>query len=245
MNNDNIQPPTDDIEAPEPNLEDFLPAAPKPRSYLQRKPSIKSLNPALILFILCIAASSFHWTHDSSKLWVSYNSIYIDKEYWRLLSTLFTHADSIHLLSNSMLFLIFGWILHDFFGFLAFPVISTLTGVVTAFITMHFHDPQARMLGASGMIYAMVAMWIVLYVTYEKNYSVPMRFLRTIGFSLAMLFPTSFQIETDYIAHAIGFAVGIFAGLALIPLSRKDVVAFYAQQNRPTLNIPVENSPAF
>ena len=36
----------------EPEAEDFILAPPKPKGYLQRIPNLRSLNPALVLFLL-------------------------------------------------------------------------------------------------------------------------------------------------------------------------------------------------
>ena len=226
MPDDDFQP--EDEKEPQP--EDFLPAASKPKGYLQRIPSLQSLNPALALFLLFLLMSLIYWHDDfGQNFWVSYQSVFVDKQYWRIASSLFIHADAMHLLDNSLLFIIFGWLLNYFYGFWVFPMVSLLAGVLTTFLSLHFHEPQIRLLGASGMIYAMVAIWIVLYVCYDMNYSIHLRLLRAVGFSLAMLFPTSFHVEIDYIAHAIGFGVGLVFGFLLIPFTRKRVRAFYGK----------------
>jgi len=221
----------EDITEPEP--EDFLPAPPKKKGYLQEKPNLASLNPALVIFLCFTFLSLMYWNDPQHKqFWASQDSVFVQKEYWRVLTSLFVHADLMHLLNNSLLFIIFGTLLFFYFGTLVFPLASFVVGVCTTLTSIHYHNPKIHLLGASGMIYGMVAMWIVFYVKYDILYSIPLRILRVVGFSLVILFPTSFQIEVDYIAHAIGFAYGLIAGVILIPFLNGRVARFYLKQIR-------------
>lgn len=227
MTNNDI--PNEDIE--EPNPEDFLPAPPKKKGFLQRMPNLHSVNPALFLFLLFVLLSFLSWTDGyENSFWVSQDSIFVKKEYWRVLTSLFVHANGMHLLDNSLLFMIFGSLLYFFYGGFVFPFVTLLMGIATMYTSVCFHEPQIRLLGASGMIYGMVGMWIVLYIKYDILYSIHLRFLRAIGFSLVMLFPTSFHIEVDYMAHGIGFAYGLVTGIFLIPFLNKRVERFYLTQ---------------
>ncbi len=131
---------------------------------------------------------------------------------------------------TGFLFIVFGWLLRYFYGLLAFPIFSLVIGVLTNLVSVHFHDPKIHQIGASGMIYGMIAMWIIFYIKYDISNSIPMRVLRSVGFSLAMLFPTSFREEIDYIAHGIGFIIGLFIAVSLIPLMNKKVLHFYSEK---------------
>lgn len=216
------------IESP-PDFEDFLPL-PKKKGFLERKPKIASLNIALLMFMFCLFTSLVYWQYPIGQyFWSSYNAAIVKKEYWRLLTALFTHADLTHLLQNGFLFIVFGWLLRYFYGLLAFPIFSLALGILTNLISIHFHDPNIHQIGASGMIYGMIAMWIVFYIKYDVANSIPLRVLRSVGFSLAMLFPTSFREETDYIAHGIGFMMGLILAVFLLPLMNKRVQQFYAE----------------
>jgi rhomboid protease GluP len=201
-----------------PSPEDFLPSPKKQRGPLSEKPTVESARPALTAFIFFFIASYFYWQDlGDSRLWVSGKSIFVDHEYWRLFTALFTHADLGHLLANTPLFLIFGWFLHYFFGWLVFPITAFLIGIGSNLITIYFYNPQTHLIGASGMLYGMVSLWLVLYIRFETDYTVWMRFFRALAFSLAVLFPTTFQPTTSYLAHAAGFFLGLLAGCLLIP----------------------------
>lgn len=199
-----------------PAPEDFLPAPPKPRSPLNRTPKIKAMRPALICFALFWVLSLYDWrVPNRAGLWASGTTVLEKHQYWRLLTALFVHSDMGHLLSNAPLFLIFGWFLYAFFGWRAFPAVALLIGAFSNLITVYAYPPNAELLGASGMLYGMVALWLVLYLRFETTYPWGARLLRAVGVSLLLLFPTTFRPETSYLAHLAGFILGIMAGSIL------------------------------
>lgn len=198
---------------------DFLPSPPKIAGPLSAVPSPGLAKPALIAFIFFTIASAAYWRDpEASQLAVSGEAVFKNHQYWRLFTALFTHSDFGHLLSNMPLFLIFGWYLRAFFGVWTFPVASFFIGVASNLATIYFYPPTAQLIGASGMLYGMVALWLVLYVKFDIDHSVFMRFFRALGFSIGVLFPTTFQPTTSYLAHAAGFAIGAILGLAMMPL---------------------------
>ena len=205
-------------EAYVPDSSDFLPATPQPPSPMARYPALISIRPALLLLAICLLVSTGNWSNQwpqTGGTWASGEAVFKNKEWWRLFTALFTHANMGHLLSNSPLFLIFGWYLRDFFGFAIFPGAALLIGVVSNALTLWTYPPDAELLGASGMLYGMVALWLVLYVHFETAYNHAQRVFRAVGVSLLLLFPTTFQATTSYTAHAFGFLIGIIFGLLL------------------------------
>jgi len=128
------------------------------------------------------------------------------------------HANGAHLLSNAPLFVIFGWLLRSYFGYILFPFIAFLAGISCTLATLFFYESTERLFGASGMVYAMVALWLVFYVRYDVDHSVPIRIVRALGFSLIIMFPTMYNPEVSYLAHAFGFIFGLIYGVAAIPM---------------------------
>lgn len=198
-----------------PEAEDFIPSPPKPLSPLSRVPAPASFRPALLCFVLFFVASGIYWNTPSRGGWASGEDVFQRGETWRLLTALFTHSDMGHLLSNTPLFLIFGWYLFEFFGAAAFPLGALLIGVLSNAVTVYLYNPSTHLVGASGMLYGMIALWLVLYVHFESVYTVPMRIFRAITVSLVLLFPTTFQENTSYLAHASGFGIGLIVGFGL------------------------------
>ncbi len=201
-----------------PSPEDFEPEPPRPRGLLSQFPSAKHLRPAVLCFVLFYLASVLFSKYTiGDQLWVSGQTVFSNHEYWRLFTSLFTHRDLVHLLSNALMFLIFGWLLRAYFGFLIFPVISFLIGIAGTLFTISLYEPQIRLIGASGMIYGMAALWLIFYIRFDTDHYPAMRIARVAVFIMVMLFPSTLHPQTSYLAHALGFATGVFTGLLLIP----------------------------
>ena len=190
----------------------------EPAGPLSRLPQLKFSKPAIISFILFFVASILSRETDfGGMLLASGDAVFRHQEYWRLLTSLFVHADIIHLLSNTLFFLIFGWLLRAYFGFIVFPVASILTGIISSIIALYFYNPHVKLIGASGMVYGMVALWLVFYIRYDIAHRVPVRIFRAFGFALVMLIPTTLHPMTSYSSHAAGFITGICLALLLLP----------------------------
>jgi rhomboid protease GluP len=195
--------------------------APRPQGPLSRLPSARYARPAIICFILFYLVSLIYSRHPlGDKLWASGEAVFGQYEYWRLVTSLLTHADIIHLLTNALFFLVFGWLLRAYFGLLVFPVLSFIIGVATTLLAIALYEPHIRLIGASGMIYGMAALWLIFYVRYDTDHHLSMRIFRAVGFVMVMLLPTTLLPSVSYLAHALGFGIGFIAGLLLLPLVR-------------------------
>jgi rhomboid protease GluP len=201
----------------EPGPEEFGEVPERPRGPLAIFPSPVHAIPAVLLFALFYAATAVYTGYPQGEyLWISGDSIFREHEYWRLITAMFTHANLSHLLSNALIFLIFGWMLKAYFGLALFPAASICIGLITNAVTVAFYDPAIRLLGASGMAYGMVSLWLVFYIHNDTYHAMPVRIFRAIGFALVMMFPTTFEPQVSYLSHAVGFLAGLAAGFALV-----------------------------
>lgn len=201
-----------------PDPEDFNIEPRRPPGPLAHFPSLRHSMPALLCFFICYMATVAYYRYPAGEyLWVSGSSIYLNHEYWRLLTAIFTHADLSHLLANALILLVFGWMLKAYFGWIVFPLFTIIIGLITNLIVITVYDPGTKLLGASGMAYAMVALWLVFYLRHDVDHRVPVRMLRAVGFSLVMMFPSTFDPRVSYLAHAVGFGAGLVAGLMVLP----------------------------
>lgn len=205
-----------------PDAEDFLPTPPKQKGPLSQVPDIRHLRPAIVLFAMFFVASFLHWdSQDVSPVALTHAAIFRDHQWWRLVTALFAHADMEHLSANTPLFLIFGWFLHAFFGWRVFPLATIIVGVLSNLATVSLMRDRASLVGASGMLYGMVAMWMVLYVRFDTEYTRTMRFFRASGASILLLFPTTFHATTSYKAHAFGLLFGFV--IAVVSLKKVQI----------------------
>lgn len=209
--------------------QDFLPSPPKPPSPLSENPSFEAAKPVLTLSCLCLIASTLHWTTPGGEGWVSGHAVFQDGEWWRLVTALLVHSDIGHLLANMPLFLVFGFYLNGFFGFLIFPVTALVVGILANLLTIIVYPPSSRLVGASGMLYGMVAMWLVLYIRFEQNLPWRKKVLRAVGVGLVLLFPTTFHPTTSYAAHGFGFVIGLFAAFVVGPIAKKKIADLVAK----------------
>lgn len=186
---------------------------------LSRRPAISSMIYPIAFSLLFIICMRFQVSPTYGDLiWASRETVFNQHQYWRLFTALFAHADLEHLLSNTPLFLIFGVFLYEYFGLTLFPVVSLLIGAASNAVTLYFYPDSVRLLGASGMIYGMAALWLVLYIYHDTDRTMAVRILRAIGFALIVLFPETYNPSTSYLAHGAGFFIGIAAAVILLPV---------------------------
>jgi len=207
--------------------EDFKPTPPKPKGPLNRLPPQKDLKLVVILYAIVGLVSSIYWgTSFQEYLWLNKSIVFDDHQYWRAFTSVLIHADLGHYLANAPLFIVFGWFLRSFAGPIVFPYVLFCVGALTNLCTVYFYSPEAELLGASGMVYAMVAFWLIIYISFDADYVLPMRIFRSIGFSLIVMFPTTFQPRTSYLAHGIGFCLGLAFAIPFLPMIKKKLYPF-------------------
>jgi rhomboid protease GluP len=142
--------------------------------------------------------------------WVSKDEVLNNHEYYRLFSSILTHGDFLHIISNCLLIYVMGSrverYMGSFFLLIAF-LISGLSGsVATVFLTSY---PS---LGASGSAFGLVGCAVSYILLNRRSMD---------GFDLNfMLIYSIFAIgfgflvpNINYIAHIAGFAVGIILGI--------------------------------
>jgi rhomboid protease GluP len=184
-------------------------------TYLSRKPSRENAVIGFIGVGLLTLVSLLFWSDIfllSPYLTATSQQVFTEKEYWRLFTSLGAHANIQHLLSNSLGFFIFSYLLYDYFGSLVFPVAAVLLGALTSGISLYTYDPNVSLIGASGVVYLMVGIWLVLYALIERRLSVSARVLRLVGFALTVLMPSTFEKAISYRTHLIGLAIGLSFG---------------------------------
>ncbi len=151
----------------------------------------------------------------------SRKNVFIDREYWRLWTSLFVHGDEKHLLSNAFLFFILGSFMHGYFGLRAFPLAAFFFGGLVNALTLMTMPADVHLIGASGVVFWLGGAWLVLYAMIERGKSVMQRLLRIGGVALLLFMPAeAFDPKVSYKAHFIGFGLGIVWALVYFWLNR-------------------------
>jgi len=135
---------------------------------------------------------------------------------WTAVTGLFLHADLTHLLGNMIFFYIFGntienelgenWVLVPFF----------IGGIASFVLSTPFYDPTIPMIGASGAIFTLTAIVMLLKpLQFSFYFLMPLGLVAIIYFSYNLL---AAQMDipgsVSYIGHIIGFSIGVPFGIA-------------------------------
>ncbi len=162
------------------------------------------------------AASVAYWKdfHNAAS-WMpaSYNSVFVQKNFYQLWTSLFAHADSGHLLSNSLTFFVMGYFLVGYFSLWFFPLFGIFIGGLINALVLQSLPPEVRLIGISGVVYWMGGAWLILYFMIDKGRTYFQRALRALGVALGVFFPAAaFDPSISYRAHLYGFLLGLICG---------------------------------
>lgn len=133
-------------------------------------------------------------------------------DFWRFFTSMFAHADIMHLLLNMFCLYIFGQLTEFFFGAKRFIVIYLLSGIAGTALSILFSDYSS--LGASGAIFGIVS--ANLYMLTKMDGEAKQRFASDlIGFIVVNIGFSLFEGNVDLAAHIGGLIGGVAAGFAL------------------------------
>lgn len=140
-------------------------------------------------------------------------------DYYRLVTSIFLHANPIHLIFNMIALYQIGKIIEDNYGGLKFLGIFILSGIGGAALSA-FMNPNVISIGASGAIFGLIG--AMLGNAIRKN-----RYSQDLGFDkrAIIIFAVSYLLlgfvipNIDNWAHIGGFLVGIILGIFLDPLN--------------------------
>lgn len=160
---------------------------------------------------------------DHKLLQASGQEVFQDAHYWKAWTTSLVHADLNHLFHNAFFFTVFSVLLNAYFGWFMFPFMSFIMGGIINMISLKFYEPHVYLVGISGVIYFMVAFWMVLYVGIDRKLTLSRRIINALAISLILFFPQGFEARVSYLAHGAGFAVGAVLGLLYFAYHRQSI----------------------
>lgn len=132
-------------------------------------------------------------------------------DYWRLLSSMFLHADFLHLLFNMFGLYVFGPELERIVGKMRFFNLYMLSGIIANVLTYIVYPLNYSSLGASGAIFGIFGAYLALvYYTRKTMPQFKQLILPLVGISVMMTF---IQPNINITAHIGGLIVGFLIGL--------------------------------
>jgi rhomboid protease GluP len=181
------------------------------KTLLSEKPKSSALGVVAVFVGALVILNALYWQGLlGSSIESNHSLVFANHEWWRLLSSPWIHADFHHLGSNVFLFSIFGFLLNSYYGSNLFPLLGIVIAPVIQAITLIFYHENVYLIGASGVVYWMAGAWLTLYVLTERANK--LRLNSAIAFTLIVLGPSTFEPNTSYLAHAVGFVLGIITG---------------------------------
>ena len=168
----------------------------------------------VLLFILGFFA------FDESAYMMNSRTVFTDKQFYRVLTSMFLHADIRHLAFNMIsLYGLSGLMLltQPVWKYYTIYLFSGLLGGLSdAAVRLSMND-QTFTLGASGAVMGLLGANIAFYVKNRRLLPKPVlksQLLRLGIFAAINLIPENRSV--DYFAHLFGFTAGFLLGLAMI-----------------------------
>ncbi|MCA1714486.1 MAG: rhomboid family intramembrane serine protease [Gammaproteobacteria bacterium] len=187
---------------------------------------ILSLTWILIGLTVLVSWQAFDRRHLLDRLMLWPPAIDRHKQYDRLLTHGFIHADWQHLLFNMITLYFFGSLVEGWFvpyighvGFVLFYLSAILVAILPTYLR-HRHDPHYRSLGASGAVsavlfaYILVQPWSLIFVFFLPVPAILYAVLY-VGYSIWM--DKQGQDNVNHSAHLWGAGYGVLFTLLMEP----------------------------
>lgn len=197
----------------------------EPRShYLHHSHYSWGLKVAFLWPLFCYLVSSYFWTQGSLR--VTKDLVFQIEGIWRLILGVFAHGDLNHFLSNSLFLSILSFFIARAYGLKVLVFLGLFMGVATHGLTLMFMKPGISLLGASGLVYAFWGFWFVLYFFIDRFIPIHRRLMKISAISILLLIPQQFDPQVSYLAHGIGFFMGVLSGGVYFFLNKKRIRSF-------------------
>lgn len=192
------------------------------------------MKTTLLLILTCVAASLWAWQQDpafvQNNLIFSLNNLERGK-IWTLFAALFVHANILHLLGNMVFLLVFASTLENTLGPGRLLTIFFAGGFASFMLAAAFLPPKTGMLGASAAIFTLAGcVMLVKPLKFSWLFLAPQGLVAIIYFiyNLVIIYQKNripgYDPQVAYLAHVLGFLVGLPFGMALSRQWKRNVL---------------------
>ena len=171
-----------------------------------------------LVIIACILVSVISWLSNPDLVFqylaFSGDNLLMGKA-WTLITSLFLHADILHLAGNMLFLYVFGNAMEEELE--ATKTLGTFFfgGIASFLLSLLFYSPATPLIGASAAIFTLSAIVMLIKPLKFSILLLPQGLLAILYFVYnAVAVYSGAGGNVAYIAHLIGFAVGIPFGLA-------------------------------
>lgn len=187
-----------------------------------------------LLILGCIVASLWAWQQDPA--FAERNLVFslsnLEKgRVWTLLVALFVHGNVLHLFGNMIFLYVFGSTLEKTVGPRKLLAIFFIGGFISFILSPAFLPRGTGMLGASAAIFALAGcVMLVRPLKFSWLFLAPQGLVAILYFlyNVVVVYEKSripgYDPQVAYIAHVIGFLMGVPFGIALSNQWRKNLL---------------------
>jgi rhomboid protease GluP len=203
------------------------------KTLLSTKPDPQSVLTGLLSYLVLV----FLFFLDNQNLTANGDQVFAQGQYWKAFTSQLMHGDFSHLGGNTIFFTAFAILLNHYFGLWVFPILSLLVGGIINLIALKIYDPHITLVGISGVIYFMAAFWMTMFVLVERQLTLYRRLMIATGVSLILFFPEVFQKNVSYLAHGLGFGMGLILAVSYFLIRKQEIRSHEVWVEKP----PVDN----
>jgi membrane associated rhomboid family serine protease len=172
-----------------------------------------------LVIIACILVSLAFWLSNPDVIleYLAFSGDNLLKgRAWTLISSLFLHADLLHLVGNMLFLYVFGNTIEEDLGAKKTLGAFFVGGIVSFLLSLLFYDASTPLIGASAAIFTLSAIVMLIKpLKFSILFFMPQGLVAILYFVYnAVAVYLGEEGNVAYIAHIIGFAIGIPFGLA-------------------------------
>lgn len=186
---------------------------------IKRQPfvSIGIVGINLLIFLLCII---FPWFYE--KGYCGIHNILYEKEYTKVIWSMFFHSDARHIFNNMIIVLFLGSILESQVGHLLYGVVYFISGIGANLFSLAvkwFQQDWAVSIGASGAVFGLDGLLLAMVLLMRDRIELDIG--RVIFVVFLSLYSGFSQIGIDNAAHVGGLFGGFLLGMPICLYLRK------------------------
>lgn len=193
-------------------------------NWLTKKPKYSAGWGIGFLVLIAVILSAFEWFQFfrlDQFIKVNPQLVFEKHQYYRLWTSLFVHGDSAHLIGNLALFIPLVYLLTAYFGFFVGLAAPLFFGGVINWIVLRNMPDMVYLIGISGVVNWLGAVWLTLFYFIDLRESRRRRFALVLFITFLLYVPSTYKPEISYISHVVGYVLGFIFAVIYYGLNRQ------------------------
>lgn len=194
-----------------------------PREGFFATPIIMYINIAIFMLMVFTGLGFISFKSEDLLAWgANYGPYTEDGQWWRLSTNIFLHGGAMHLLGNMYGLLFVGINLEPVLGKKKYVLSYFVTGIIASLISLWWHTTATVSVGASGAIFGLFGIFLVLMLTKVFPKQVNKAFLLSTFIFIGYNLIAGLAGGIDNAAHIGGLISGFIIGFFLSPSLKKE-----------------------